>query len=127
MREIRERFHVTAATVRYYERIGLLGHVDRDAGNRRVLSLSQQERLEQVVEWRRQGLTMREIRQLLDLESGNVVDITASVTEGLHELRLRLAAHETLVTKMLEQMRHLTHSKPASIDAERERRGARPA
>jgi len=103
VREIRERFRVRPATIRYYERIGLLGVVARDGGNRRVLSAAQQERLAQIVEWRRQGLTMREIRQLLDLEGGAAVDLEMSVLEGMHEVRVRMAALETLVKKMLSR------------------------
>jgi hypothetical protein len=48
---------------------------------------------EQIVEWRRQGRTLRQIRQLLDLD--------ASVPEGVQEVRVRMTALETLVRKVL--------------------------
>jgi DNA-binding transcriptional MerR regulator len=57
---------VTVDTLRYYEREGLLPPIDRTAGGFRCYSEDTAHRLEFIKQARELGMSLREIRQLVD-------------------------------------------------------------
>jgi len=98
IREMAERVHLSEDTLRYYEKIGLLAHVPRDAGGHRVYSSREIKEIEQIMYLKASGLSLTDIRQYLEL--------TQSGKEGKEQQHiLLLATQKTLLRKMedLEQ------------------------
>lgn len=98
IREMAERVHLSEDTLRYYEKIGLLAHVHRDAGGYRVYSSREIKEIEQIMYLKASGLSLTDIRQYLEL--------TQSGKEGKEQQHiLLLATQKTLIRKMedLEQ------------------------
>lgn len=98
IREMAERVHLSEDTLRYYEKIGLLVHVPRDAGGHRVYSSREIKEIEQIMYLKASGLSLTDIRQYLEL--------TQSGKEGKEQQHiLLLATQKTLLRKMedLEQ------------------------
>lgn len=98
IREMAERVHLSEDTLRYYEKIGLLAHVPRDAGGHRVYSSREIKEIEQIMYLKASGLSLIDIRQYLEL--------TQSGKEGKEQQHiLLLATQKTLLRKMedLEQ------------------------
>ncbi len=62
---------LSRSAVLYYESIGLLKPARRSAGNYRVYSEREAERLRNIRRWRDSGLTLTDIRALLDQPGGN--------------------------------------------------------
>jgi len=89
------RFGVTARAVRFYEEEGLIT-VGRDRRNFRVYDQEAQARLAQIVELRRCGLGLPEIREALNLQqtqSGADTDyILSHLTRHRDQVRDELAA-----------------------------------
>jgi DNA-binding transcriptional MerR regulator len=65
--EVAERSGVTAHTLRYYERIGLLDPVGRDDGGRRRYGAGDLNRLEMLQKLRRTGMPLQRIAEYVEL------------------------------------------------------------
>ena len=61
MRDVLRRYGITARTIRHYESEGLI-NPDRDRSNTRRFDRLQQERLARIVQFRRAGLSIVQIR-----------------------------------------------------------------
>lgn len=60
------RAHLSRSTLLYYSRIGLLRPRGRSRSNYRLYSTADEERLAQICTYRQAGLSLREIKELLD-------------------------------------------------------------
>lgn len=67
MSEVAERFGVSANTLRYYERVGLLDPVERDSGGRRVYDDHAMAGIVFVTRLRATGMSIRTLREYMDL------------------------------------------------------------
>jgi DNA-binding transcriptional MerR regulator len=88
--DLAEAAGVTVDTLRYYEREGLLPRVDRTAGGFRLYSQETARRLQFIKQARDLGLTLREIRQLVDPENGRCVAMREVLAERLADVDRRL-------------------------------------
>jgi DNA-binding transcriptional MerR regulator len=115
---------VTVDTLRYYEREGLLPHIDRTAGGFRCYSENTARRLEFIKQARELGLSLREIRQLVDPENarcstvrGVLVDRLADVDRRMQDLAV---FRKTLQTALERCEETLERSKNASCPVVRQ-------
>ena len=89
-----KRLGVNVETIRYYERVGLLPAPPRSAGGYRLYGSAHAERLQFVRRARDLGLSLDEVRRLLDLADqkskscGKVHDLAA---HHLADIRVRIA------------------------------------
>jgi DNA-binding transcriptional MerR regulator len=89
-----KRSGLTAHTIRYYERIGLLPHADRDAGGRRDYDASILVWIEFLGRLKTTGMPIREMLRYAKLREGG--DLTATPRRALlvahrEAVRLRIA------------------------------------
>ncbi len=123
---------VTVDTLRYYEREGLLPHADRTAGGFRLYTQEMTERLLFIKQARQLGLSLREIRELVEPENCRcskmrsvIAERLADVDERLHELDLFRKALQTALDRCDQTsagsknadcpgVRHLGAAKPSS-------------
>ena len=92
---------LSRSTVLYYESIGLLKRPARSSGNYRVYSEKDLDRLRQVCIYREAGLTLSDIRSLLD-SRGN--DASAVLRRRFVEIGVgieRLREHQRAIARLL--------------------------
>ena len=108
---------VTVDTLRYYEREGLLTPVERTAGGFRCYSPETAERLRFIKQARDLGLTLREIRQLVEPETERCSAMRDVLATRLAEVDRRLhdltAFRKTLAAALKRCERTLDRSKNA--------------
>jgi DNA-binding transcriptional MerR regulator len=92
---------VTVDTLRYYEREGLLPQVTRTAGGFRCYSEEAAHRLEFIKQAREVGLSLREIRQLVQPENGRCAAMRQVLAARLADVEQRLH-HLTALRKTLK-------------------------
>ena len=82
---------LSRSTVLYYESIGLLRKVKRTTGNYRLYGETDSARLQQICVYRAAGLTLADIRTILDRPAGDFASILhrrlAQVGEEMERLR----------------------------------------
>jgi DNA-binding transcriptional MerR regulator len=91
-------------TLRYYDRVGLLGAVHRDGGGRRVFDRDTLGLLDVVLRLRRTGMPVKDVRHFVDL-------VRSGDTERASRLDL-LRAHRRRVLAQLDEL----HDDLAVID-----------
>jgi DNA-binding transcriptional MerR regulator len=96
---------VTVDTLRYYEREGLLPRAGRTAGGFRVYTPQIADRLQFIKQAQQLGLTLREIRQIVEPDGGRCSAVRDRLAERLADVdrRLReLTAFRRTLKKALE-------------------------
>ena len=94
--------NLARSTVLYYESIGLVKRPRRSAGNYRVYSEKDLERLRQICTYRDAGLTLADIRSILDAPGS---DAAAVLRRRLTELSAgieRLREHQRTIARLLK-------------------------
>lgn len=101
IRDLAREFNVTARTLRFYEDEGLL--FPRRRGRTRLYRTSDRIRLKLVLRGKRLGLSLAEIREIIDMyanepgEAGQLRRLLARIHERRTELKQKLAdIHDTL-------------------------------
>lgn len=97
VREMAERVHLSEDTLRYYEKIGLLAHVPRDASGHRVYGSTEIKEIEQIMYLKAGGLSLTDIRQYLEL--------TQSGKEGKEQQHILLLATQKNTAPEDERLR----------------------
>jgi DNA-binding transcriptional MerR regulator len=95
--EAAEASGLTAHTLRYYERAGLLDPVGREAGGRRVYDDADLARIAFLTKLRATGMPIRQVREYADLVrdgEGNERERLALLEEHRDAVRERLAEME---------------------------------
>ena len=115
--DLAETTGVTVDTLRYYEREGLLPHVERTTGGFRCYSEETAHRLEFIKQARELGLSLREIRQLIEPKNGRCSAMRQVLTERLADVERRLhdlaSFRKTLKTALDQCEETLDRSKNA--------------
>src|SRR5688572_28273525 len=87
--DLAEATGVTVDRMRYYEREGRLPHVERTAGGFRTYSEETAHRLEFIKQARELGMSLREIRQLIEPKNGRCSAVRQMLTERLADVERR--------------------------------------
>lgn len=91
--ELSQQSGITAQTIRYYEQMGLLEPPDRTEAKYRLYSQAHLERLRFIVQAKLFGLSLEEIKQLIDLGTGGIAPcdhLKNMVEHHLRELDTRI-------------------------------------
>ena len=109
--EAAKRTGLTPFRVRWYERQGLLGSVNRSSGAQRRLSDAQVRRLEQISQWRRAGLGLRDIRALLDVPGpSGPEDLTLRLLARVDELQRGVGGVVALASAVADRAKRRSKS-----------------
>ena len=115
---------VTVDTLRYYEREGLLPRAGRTAGGFRLYSQETAQRMRFIKQARELGLSLREIRQLVDPENGRCSAMREAIVERLADVDRRLrdlaSFRKTLKTALERCEQTLDRSKNAACPVVRQ-------
>jgi len=71
---IAEQFDVSAHTLRYYEKIGLLPPISKDRGGRRIYSQRDVDRLHFIKRAQRMHFSLKEIGELISLDKAQLIE-----------------------------------------------------
>ena len=122
---------VTIDTLRYYEREGLLPRASRTAGGFRLYTQEMAQRLSFIKQARLLGLTLREIRQLLEPDNCRCSAMRRVIAERLADVDRRLdelAAFRSTLQTALERCDQIpSRSKNAACPGVRQLRAEAPA
>lgn len=91
--ELSRQVGISTQTIRYYERLGLLNPPKRTESQYRVYSVEDSERLRFIQKAKRFGLSLDEIKKLLDIRAEGVppcASLKAMVKQHLDELDCRI-------------------------------------
>ena len=102
---------LSRSTVLYYESIGLLKPARRSAGNYRVYGEKDAARLQRIRLWRESGLTLDDIRALLDQPDSDASAILKRRLEALSAEIERLRGHQHAIAALLGQSAAFRRSK----------------
>jgi DNA-binding transcriptional MerR regulator len=94
--------NLARSTVLYYESIGLLARPRRSAGNYRVYGEKDLDRLRQICIYRDAGLTLEDIRSILDAPGGNAAAVLrrrmSEISAGIERMR----EHQQALARLLK-------------------------
>jgi DNA-binding transcriptional MerR regulator len=94
--------NLARSTVLYYESIGLLTRPRRSAGNYRVYSEKDLDRLRQICTYRDAGLALADIRSILDASGGNAAAVLRRRLTELSEGIERMREHQRAIARLLK-------------------------
>ena len=103
--------NLARSTVLYYESIGLLARPRRSAGNYRVYSEKDLDRLRQICTYRDAGVPLADIRSILDAPGGNAAAVLRRRLEELSAGIERMREHQRAIARLLtttDQFRRLS-------------------
>jgi DNA-binding transcriptional MerR regulator len=101
--QLGRRYHLSRSTLLYYHRIGLLAPSGRTPSNYRLYSEKDRLRLKKIVLYRKVGLSLNRIGQLLDSESADVAGVLEKQLDDLNRQIARLRTQQHLIMKLLDQ------------------------
>jgi MerR family transcriptional regulator, thiopeptide resistance regulator len=93
---------LSRSTVLYYESIGLLRKVRRSPGNYRVYGDADASRLRQICIYRAAGLTLADVRKLLDRPASGFASILERRLAQLGEEMERLRSQQLAIARLLQ-------------------------
>jgi DNA-binding transcriptional MerR regulator len=94
--------NLARSTVLYYESIGLVKRPKRSAGNYRVYSEKDLERLRQICTYRDAGLTLADIRSILDAPRSDAASVLRRRLTELSAGIERLRQHQRTIARLLK-------------------------
>jgi len=107
---------LSRSTVLYYESIGLLKPARRSAGNYRVYTDKDAARLRRIRLWRDTGLTLEDIRALLNQPDSDATAILKRRLEALSAEIERLRGHQLAIAALLGQSAKFRRSEVVTKD-----------
>ncbi|MBF1989846.1 heavy metal-responsive transcriptional regulator [Fischerella thermalis] len=91
--ELSHRVGLPSQTIRYYERLGLLDPPSRTESDYRIYSEASEERLRFIQKAKHFGLSLNEIKQLIDIRASGIIpcaDLKVMVKQHLHDLERQI-------------------------------------
>ena len=95
-------FGLSRSTLLYYDRIGLLQPSSRTEKGYRVYTEREAGRLEQICRYRRAGLALQDIRQILDTRGGKLSAVLERRLDELNEEIRQLQEQQRVLVGLLE-------------------------
>ena len=120
--ELAQRHGLSTATLRYYERLGLLDEPERSPSGYRLYDDDHDERLRFIIRAKALDLSLEEIHTLLDVrDSGSCSDTRAElrhvIAHKIREARRRASEAEAFATQLIHVYDRLVHPVAATHGA----------
>ena len=108
IREISERFHLPASTLRYYEEVGLLENVARTESKQRIYTDEHIKRLDGIECFKRTGLSITGIQEFYKYES-----TLSENTQNIDNILALVTKHESHIIDQIavlqQELLHIQH------------------
>jgi DNA-binding transcriptional MerR regulator len=102
-----KRFGLSRSALLYYDRIGLLSSSDRSPAGYRIYDEHTVKRLEAICRYREIGLSLEQIRQLLDGAGGRAAELLEARLDQLNSEIGRLREQQRIIVRLLANPRKL--------------------
>lgn len=112
-----KRFGLSRSTLLYYDRIGLLVPPGRSRAGYRIYADSDVQRLEAICRYRKAGLSLDAIRELLDNQAGRAAAILEARLDQLNTEIESLREQQRVIVSLLGDPRKLRASRTLDKDA----------
>ncbi len=103
--KLARKFNLSRSTLLYYDSIGLLSPVKRGNGNYRIYSDKDCTRLEQIMIYRQAGLSLQQMKEILDSQKCSVAVSLRTKLEGINEEIAMLRQQQHFIIKLLQDSR----------------------
>jgi DNA-binding transcriptional MerR regulator len=101
------KFNLSRSTLLYYDSIGLLSPLKRGNGNYRIYSEEDCKRLEQIAIYRQAGLSLQQMKEILDSQKCNAAVSLEAKLEEINEEIAMLRQQQHFIIKLLQDSRLL--------------------
>ena len=111
-----KKYGLSRSTLLYYDKIGLLSPCSHQKGEYRTYGVEEQDRLKLICLYRKSGISLKEIKQILDNEE---TDVSACLTARFKQLDrdiMELKEQQTIIANMLQNPSLLSSSTPMTKD-----------
>ncbi len=108
---IGKRFGLSRSTLLYYDRLGLLSPSARSPAGYRVYDERDAARLEAICRYREVGLSLEQIRVLLDRPTGRTADLLEARLDQLNAEIARLREQQRIIIRLLADRKKLRRAR----------------
>jgi DNA-binding transcriptional MerR regulator len=105
--KLARKFNLSRSTLLYYDSIGLLSPIKRDNGNYRIYSEEDCKRLEQIAIYRQAGLSLQQMKEILDSRKCIAAVSLEAKLEEINEEIATLRQQQHFIIKLLQDSRLL--------------------
>jgi DNA-binding transcriptional MerR regulator len=106
------KYGLSRSTLLYYNKIGLLLPCSHQKGEYRTYGVEEQERLRLICLYRKSGISLKEIKQILDNEETSVSTCLIARFKQLDRDIMELKEQQTIIANMLQNPSLLSSSTP---------------
>lgn len=106
--KLARRFGLSRSTLLYYDSIGLLAPSGRSAKGYRLYTNEDAQRLEQICRYRQTGISLNDIKQLLEAPGTRLVEILERRLDDLNGKILELQEQQRMIVGLLENQGQLS-------------------
>lgn len=110
--KLARKYGLSRSTLLYYDRIGLLSPASHNKGEYRFYGPEEQERLKLICLYRKSGISLKEIKQILDNEDTDVSSCLLARFRQLDTEIMELKVQQEVIANMLQNPSLLLSSKP---------------
>lgn len=107
--KLASKFHFSRSTLLYYDSIGLLKPSSRTDSAYRQYSEDDAKRLEEICRYRQAGLSLEEIKKVLDSPEDNITQALEKRLDELNEDIKRLRDQQRFILGILKSGKYLQH------------------
>lgn len=100
--KLAKKFHISRSTLLYYDSIGILKPSSRTTGDYRLYSDDDASRLEQICTYRQTGLSLHDIRRVLESPETALASVLEKRLEDLNEEIVRLRGQQHFIIGLLK-------------------------
>lgn len=110
--KLAQKYGLSRSTLLYYDKIGLLSPCSHLKGEYRVYGIEEQERLKLICLYRKSGISLKEIKRILDNEETSASACLIARFKQLDRDIMELEEQQTVIANMLQNPSLLSSSKP---------------
>ena len=114
--KLASKFDLSRSTLLYYDSIGLLQASSRTESEYRQYSEDDVRRLEQICRYRRTGLSLTEIKRVLDSPETDLTQVLEKRLDELNEEITRLRNQQRFILGILKSDQHYRHIEVMNAD-----------
>lgn len=110
--KLAKKYGLSRSTLLYYDKIGLLSPCNHQKGEYRAYRTEEQERLKLICLYRKSGISLKEIKRILDNEETSVSACLISRFKQLDRDIMELKEQQAAIANMLQNPSLLSSSTP---------------
>ena len=110
--QLAKKFGLSRSTLLYYDSIGLLSPRNHRRGEYRYYGDEEQKRLETICRYRQAGITLKDIKKILDSPDSSFVDVLHDRFTALNDEIAELRTQQRVIASLLQNSSMLTQAAP---------------